>query len=160
MTLMAEATNQSSALSSDESRNHDLGRSPETLFASRRDALIGGAVILGGAALLGAVDTSGGRILCPFRLATGLDCPFCGGTRATHSFLNAEIGRAFDHNALVAFLVPVALLIGVLLLWRGITGRGWRVPMPSRGVWIALGIITVAFWVLRNLPAFSWLGSS
>ena len=157
---MAEATKQSSALSSDVSRSDDLGKSPEVLFANRRDALIGGAVILGGAALIGVVDTSGGRILCPFRLATGLDCPFCGGTRAIHSFLNAHIGPAFDHNVLVAVFVPVALLIGVLLLWRGITGRGWRVPMPSRNVWIALGFITVAFWVLRNIPAFSWLGSS
>ncbi|MBJ7281942.1 MAG: DUF2752 domain-containing protein [Acidimicrobiia bacterium] len=157
---MPKATNQSSALSSDESRSREEKKEPELLFAGRRDALIAGAVILGGAALIGAVGTSGGRILCPFRLATGLDCPFCGGTRATHSFLNAEIGRAFDHNVLVALLVPVALAIGVLLLWRGITGRGWRVPMPSRNVWIGLGFITVIFWVLRNIPAFSWLGSS
>ena len=157
---MHEATNQSSLLSSGESRSQDSKESREVLFANRRDALLGGVVILGGAALIGAVDTSGGRILCPFRLATGLDCPFCGGTRATHSFLNAHIGPAFDHNVLVAVFVPVALLVGVLLLWRGITGRGWRVPMPSRNVWIALGFITVIFWVLRNIPAFSWLGSS
>ncbi|CAB4797351.1 unannotated protein [freshwater metagenome] len=157
---MHEATNQSSLLSSDESRSQDSRESREVLFANRRDALLGGVVILGGAALIGAVDTSGGSTLCPFRLATGLDCPFCGGTRATHSFLNAHIGPAFDHNVLVAVFVPVALLVGVLLLWRGITGRGWRVPMPSRNVWIALGFITVIFWVLRNIPAFSWLGSS
>ncbi len=157
---MPEATNHSCALSSHESRSQDSRESREVLFANRRDALLGGVVILGGAALIGAVDTSGGGTLCPFRIATGLDCPFCGGTRATHSFLSAHFGSAFDHNVLVALLVPVALLIGVLLFWRGITGRGWRVPTPSRNVWIALGLITVVFWVLRNIPAFSWLGSS
>ena len=157
---MAEAANELASRSSVEHASGESRKETGLLFPRRRDALLGGAAILGGAALIGAVDTSGGRILCPFRLATGLDCPFCGGTRATHSFLNAEVGRAFDHNVLVALLVPVALAIGVLLLWRGITGKGWRVPMPSRNVWIGLGFITVIFWVLRNIPAFSWLGSS
>lgn len=157
---MAEAAHESASRSSVEHASGESREETGLLFPRRRDALLGGAAIFAGALLVGAVDTKGGRTLCPFRLATGLDCPLCGGTRATHSFLNAEIGRAFDHNVLVAFLVPVALLIGVLLLWRGITGRGWRLPMPSRGVWIALGIITVAFWVLRNLPMFSRLGSS
>ena len=157
---MADAANESASRSSVPHASREPREETGLLFPRRRDALLGGVAILGGDVLIGAVDTSGGRILCPFRLATGLDCPFCGGTRATHSFLNAEIGRAFDHNVLVAFLVPVALVIGVLLLWRGITGRGWRLPMPSRNVWIAFGIITVAFWVLRNLPMFSWLGSS
>ena len=157
---MAEAANELASRSSVEHASRESRKETGLLFPRRRDALLGGVVILGGAALIGAVDTSGGRILCPFRLATGLDCPFCGGTRATHSFLNAEIGRAIDHNVLVALLLPVALLIGLLLLWRGITGRGWRLPMPSRNVWIAFGLITAIFWVLRNLPMFSWLGSS
>ena len=157
---MAEAANESASRSSVALASGEPRKEMGLLFPRRRDAFLGGVVILGGAALIGAVDTSGGRILCPFRLATGLDCPFCGGTRATHSFLNAEVGRAFDHNVLVAFLVPVALAIGVLLLWRGITGRGWRVPMPSRNVWIGFGVIAVIFWLLRNIPAFSWLGSS
>lgn len=160
MIPVAEPKNQPASLSSDESRSYDSMKSSEVLLPGRRDALLGGVIILGGAALLGAVDTTGQRTLCPFRLATGLDCPFCGGTRATNSFLNAHIGRAFDHNVLVALLLPVALLIGALLLWRGVTGRGWRVSMPTRNVWILLGCITGIFWLVRNLPAFSWLGSS
>ena len=157
---MAEAANESASRSSVADASEESLKETGVLFPRRRDALLGGAAIFAGALLVGGVDTNGGRILCPFRLATGLDCPFCGGTRATHTFLNGDIARAFDHNVLVAALVPVVLLIGLLLLWRGVTGWSWRVPMPSRSVWIALGIVAAIFWVLRNLPMFSWLGSS
>lgn len=157
---MAEAANESSSRSSVADARAESLKETSRLFPRQRDALLGGAAIFTGAVFAGGVNTNGGRILCPFRLATGLDCPVCGGTRATHSFLNGDIARAFDHNVLVAALVPVVLLIGLLLLWRGVTGRGWRIPMPNRGVWIALGIAALIFWVLRNLPMFSWLGSS
>lgn len=157
---MAEAANESASRSSVAHARDEPLKETGVLFPRRRDALLGGSAIFAGALLAGAVGTSGSRILCPFRLATGLDCPFCGGTRATHVFLNGDIARAFDHNVLVAALVPVVLLIGLLLLWRGVIGRSWRIPMPSHSVWIALGTVALIFWVLRNLPMFSWLGSS
>ena len=89
---------------------------------------------------------------CPFNMATGLDCPLCGGTRALHALTNGDIVSAIDYNALAALLVIPAL--AVFLGWITVTlwkRNEWSVPRSS---WLLLGILG-AFWVVRNLP-FSW----
>ena len=38
---------------------------------------------------------------CPIKSLTGLDCPGCGGQRATHLLLNGEFKAAFFQNPLL-----------------------------------------------------------
>ena len=41
-----------------------------------------------------------GAPLCPSKFVFGVDCPFCGTTRATAALARGQFGRALDHNAL------------------------------------------------------------
>lgn len=97
---------------------------------------------------------------CPFRAATGLDCPGCGGTRALTALFRGDPLLAVSHNLLTVLLLP-------LLVW-GWTGwlrhrAGRRTTRPDIPTWAAwtLAIGVPAFMLLRNLPwaPLAWLGS-
>lgn len=95
---------------------------------------------------------------CPFKALTGLDCPGCGGTRAVESLVQGGVASAADHN----LLVVVALLacpIVVLAQTLGINVRPASALFAGRGaVWVIM--LAVLWTAARNVPAFSWLGSS
>jgi len=89
---------------------------------------------------------------CFFRKATGLECPGCGMTRATHAFLNGRIGEAFRLNPVGMVVLPLALVaLGIEVLgW--VRGR----PLPFRvksGRWgaLILAVVMIAWWIVRNL---------
>jgi hypothetical protein len=118
---------------------------------------------LAGCLLVGTVDPNDGSSpypSCPFRTATGLDCPGCGGLRATHALTQGQLGVAADHNLMWVILVPTLLVAYAIWLAR----RMGFAPAPSLRLprWWApalFGVIAV-FWVLRMLPGpFTWLAS-
>jgi hypothetical protein len=78
---------------------------------------------------------------CLFHSWTGLDCPFCGTTRALHQLLHGNVGAAFRFNALAISLLP---LVGYLAT------RGDRGGMKPVWIWGLLGVV-IAFGVLRNV---------
>lgn len=94
---------------------------------------------------------------CPLRNATGIDCPFCGATRAASSLAHGDLTAALDHNA---FFV-VAILPAAVVAWVVWAARSWRgLPGPTltnRAMWIGLAV-TGAWWVLRLM--IPWLGSA
>ncbi len=99
---------------------------------------------------------------CPWKLATGLDCPMCGATRAVHSFLRGDVVGAMDHNLLFVLLLPAMLY--AFVAWTA-TRMGHplpSIPITSRWVWIPLTVVMIAFTVVRNLPGspWHWLNSS
>ncbi len=129
---------------------------------SRRTWLIGG--LLAGLALAAALvtlfvfnpATNGFYPRCMFHTFTGLDCPGCGGLRATHQLLHGNLAEAFRLNPLIVCLLPVALLFAfrtVVTRWRNTP----RAPRGAFALW-SLAAVVVAFGVLRNLPWRSWLG--
>jgi hypothetical protein len=67
-------------------------------------------------AALAPVDR--GPPLCPFRLATGHNCPFCGLTRATHALAHGQLRRSLSFHPLAP------------LLWAGVIV--WSVTAPRR----------------------------
>lgn len=97
---------------------------------------------------------------CPFRTATGLDCPGCGGTRALSALVRGEPALAADHNVLTVVLLPV-LAHGWLgwLAWS-LGRRRTRPELSTRAAW-AIAIAVPAFMLLRNLPwgPLGWLAS-
>jgi hypothetical protein len=102
---------------------------------------------------------SGSWGLCPWLALTGHYCPGCGSLRAVHDLTDADLLAAAGSNLMFVAMVPV--LVWWWLRW---TGRSWSgTPRPvavaqRSGLWIALGAVAmVAFGVLRNLPAGSWL---
>jgi len=78
---------------------------------------------------------------CGFRLATGLLCPFCGGTRAIQALLNGQIVQSLRCNVLA---VPTCLLFLGLCLQ----------PALVRCRWLRYALLAVygLFMLLRNLP--------
>ncbi len=101
-------------------------------------------------AVVGLVDPSRHRLgpPCPLRTLTGLDCPFCGATRATHALLRADLATAADFNALYVAALPVAVLALVAWVARGRWPVWTRRPAAR---WLAVALL-VGFAVARNLP--------
>ncbi len=128
--------------------------------ARRRMAAPVGALIAAGAAWAAVAALhpgDSGPVLCPFRWATGMDCPFCGSTRAASDLARGDLVRALDHNAYVVLvLLPLAALA-----WWGWARSAWRGrPRPvtaDRVLW-ALMALTAGWWILRLVVP--WLGSS
>ena len=143
----------------------DAGRvDPRT----RRQRLAGPLSAVGalaaGTLLVAVVDPNqpGHYPLCPTKWLTGIDCPGCGGLRATHDLAHGNIASAFSHNALFVILVPLIIFLLGRNIYSAWTGRPSK-PIPprlSRNLMIALAIATVAFTIVRNLPFGAYLGSS
>lgn len=93
---------------------------------------------------------------CPFLFLTGLWCPGCGSLRAVHDLAHGDLAGALGMNPLTVATVPVLVLMWAAWVRRAASGRpaGWFAP--GWAVWSFLGVV-LAFWVLRNLPWFSFL---
>ncbi|MFY9330663.1 MAG: DUF2752 domain-containing protein [Candidatus Nanopelagicales bacterium] len=102
---------------------------------------------------------------CPTQVFLGIDCPGCGGLRATHSLAQGDVVAALDHNLLVVVLVPVVLvMLGAWLLraWRGIvTDTATMSPSQKRVqqlVPIVLLVAMALFTLIRNLTPYGASG--
>ena len=94
---------------------------------------------------------------CTFHSLTGLNCPFCGGLRATHQLLHGNFQAALALNPLfVAIVLPVLCAVLVLKFFQSATGRRINFVPPRVLTWSVIGMIVV-FGVIRNFPAFSWM---
>ncbi|MFJ9415321.1 DUF2752 domain-containing protein [Streptomyces sp. NPDC101227] len=94
-----------------------------------------------------------GQILlpCPFKLATGLLCPLCGGTRMAYDLMHGDVLAAF-HDNIVVLTLGVPAVVWALASWlnAGLRGRYFRLRLSARGNAVALGIGLV-WMVARNL---------
>ncbi|GAA1201687.1 DUF2752 domain-containing protein [Prauserella alba] len=118
-----------------------------------------------GGSLLIAVALGTGVLAVPcwFRALTGIDCPFCGGSRAIGGLLRGDLLAAVGHNAFaVAVLLPLAAVV-LFALARWETRRAqrwWPAGRAGRAALIALVAVTVAWWVFRGLPVGEWFRST
>lgn len=88
---------------------------------------------------------------CAFHLATGLDCPGCGGQRALHALLEFRPLDALRANPLTVIVLPLVLIHVV----RWLVGRGTDGPLSAIGrsrfaAWATLAVVVV-FGIVRNL---------
>jgi hypothetical protein len=91
--------------------------------------------------------------ICSFHRLTGLNCPGCGATRATHELLHGRVFSALQHNALWILSLPLVVYVGIAELWRtrhpGSRSVGfWR----NRWFLAAMLVVVLAFFILRNVP--------
>lgn len=118
-----------------------------------------GPVLVAGAAAAGCVGvwfadptTPGGIIPeCPFRAATGWDCPGCGASRMTYSLLHGDVAAAVNFNAVG--VVAVILLVITYINWTRdkISGRFATHWQNRRWAPIAIGVVIVGWALLRNI---------
>ena len=92
---------------------------------------------------------------CAFLLLTGLKCPGCGSQRAVHALLHADFASAFAHNALLVLSLPyLALLIGARLYVYLHPASSLRSTLESPLAIRTYCVITIAFWIARNVFGF------
>lgn len=109
----------------------------------KKTALLVGLACVPMAATVYFSTENGETIVCPFRAATGLPCPFCGTTRAALYLLQGD-PAGFNYNYFWIFALPaVALLLasskvrGLLNEKRSIIagclllGAGWAVAFSN-----------------------------
>ena len=89
---------------------------------------------------------------CMFHAMTGLDCPGCGGLRATHQLLHGHVRAAFALNPLLVLILPLTGWFALAGLLQATTGRTLPHPFKHRAwVWALLALVVVS-GVARNLP--------
>lgn len=126
----------------------------ERLLKSLKKA---GLVLTVGLAYYVFVRLTGWGIPCVFYLLTDRYCPGCGISRMCMALLELDLEGALRSNALVLVLLPFALALG-LRRWLIYVKTGSTDPdRLETAALIPAAILTVAFWILRNLPAFSFL---
>jgi len=89
---------------------------------------------------------------CPLKQLTGIDCPGCGGLRATHAMVHGDIAGILDHNVLALLVVP--LIAYALTRWvLGLFDKKlppFRLPYVAR---YAVPIGVLVFTIVRNIPS-------
>lgn len=119
-------------------------------------AVAAGALL--GAGFVANVDpnVAGHYPTCPFLAVTGWYCPGCGALRAIHALGNGDLLTALARNPVVVVALVYLAVAWVLWFRRRVSGRllQWLAPP-----WVLHGVLGVilAFWVLRNVPGWTWL---
>jgi len=115
-------------------------------------ALAGAAVLLAGGVAWSAPLWTGRLPGCVFRRLSGLNCPGCGGTRATLALLAGDVPRALQMNPLLVVLGAVVLVLGLRAAWRERRGLEPAFPALSWRWGMGVGLVVLGFSILRNLP--------
>lgn len=123
-----------------------------------------GGLVAAGCAAIAVIDPSdSGVSVCWSKSLLGIDCPLCGGLRATNSLLRGDWLAAADHNVLLAVALPVVAVVWLVWLVQTLRGGDLRLPRLPKPAWWAVLALLVVFTVVRNLPADSgwihWLAS-
>lgn len=63
-------------------------------------------LLIGGIYLV-LIYTTGFKIPCPIKFATGLDCPGCGVSRVILSYLKLDFKTAFYTNPVITVILPI-----------------------------------------------------
>lgn len=134
---------------------------PAGLTGGRRAVLLplgAAAAALVVTGYVAAVDpnVAGHYPTCPFLALTGWYCPGCGALRAVHALAHGDLMTALARNPFTVVAVGYAVVAWVLWLDRTARGRPRRWLAPP---WVLYGVLAaiLIFWVLRNLPGWTWL---
>jgi len=141
---------------------HLVSRSgPATLTGGRRPVLLPlgvAASALIGVAYVANVDpnVTGHYPACPFLAVTGWYCPGCGTLRAVHALGHGDLATALARNPFAVLALGYLVVTWVLWFERTVTGRRPRWLAPP---WVLYGVLgaILAFWVMRNVPGWTWL---
>jgi hypothetical protein len=100
--------------------------------------------------------THGFYPVCLFHKLTGLNCPGCGATRSLYALLHGNFPLALRDNALFVFTLAALALRGAWFATKKKSRKAAGNFIEPEFLWAFL-IVALAFGVLRNLAAFSFL---
>jgi hypothetical protein len=97
---------------------------------------------------------------CPLKAITGIDCPGCGGLRATNALLHGDILGAADHNILALVLLPIMAYMFARWVLAAFDVTIPTISWPRAFMWIT-PVMLVVFTVARNIPitGLHWFNS-
>jgi hypothetical protein len=139
-----------------------LPRSPIVTFTSGRRAVllplgVAAAALLATGYVAGVDPNVAGHYpTCPFLAITGWYCPGCGSLRALHALAHGDVWSALARNPFAVVAAGYLVVSWVLWFERTARGRPRRWLAPPWVLYSVLGAILV-FWVLRNVPGWTWL---
>ena len=89
---------------------------------------------------------------------TGLYCAGCGSGRAIRALLRGDFAAAFSYNCML-FLLGIPCIAVLIYEYVRIVFPGLRLKPASvsREAAVFATMLIAAFWILRNLPALSFL---
>ena len=90
-------------------------------------------------------------IPCFFHLATHLECPGCGMTRAVMALLSLNVSEAFRLNPLSVTVVPLLIVIILKREYRYIRYDKSEFNIPETVMLTVMLVITNVFMVCRNI---------
>lgn len=95
---------------------------------------------------------------CRFHQLTGLYCPGCGSGRAVAAALHGNFAQSFAYNPLLYLLgIPAIFVLLHEYLRLVFPGLGFKAVYLPKAVVLGCTALIFAFWILRNIPAFSFL---
>ncbi len=93
---------------------------------------------------------------CPWLALTGTWCIGCGTLRATHALTHGDLAGGLARNPLT--VITSAVLMAAWMRWASRQWRGLpRVLLAPAWSLYALFWLLMAYWVLRNVPGWTWL---
>ena len=116
-----------------------------------------GIALLVGLAYLIFVRLTGLGIPCLLTLFTKGHCPGCGITRMFLALSRLDFAAAVRANALLMILIPFSLPFVAIRLKNYIKSGENKPAKIEKWFVIAAFVLTVAFWIMRNTEAFSFL---
>ena len=93
---------------------------------------------------------------CPWLMVTGTFCPGCGTLRMLHALTHGDVTTAVAMNPFALVMVVVLAAGWMAWAWQARWGLPVATWVPQ---WAATGylVLTVVYWVARNLPGLRWL---
>lgn len=125
--------------------------------AWRTPLAVGAAAVCGCVAIAIVDPTDSGVPICWSQALFGVDCPLCGGLRATNALMRGQFGAAADHNVLVAIALPVIAIVWVAWVVAQMIGRPFRLPRVPRWLIGTAAVLLLAFTVARNVGGPAWV---
>lgn len=110
-----------------------------------------------GVAYFAFVKLTGWGIPCIFHMLTGLYCPGCGISRMFFALARLDLQGAFAYNALVMVLLPFAVVFGLRRWWIYVKSGNMGMDKLEKFLVIPALLLTLAFGIMRNMDAFSFL---
>ena len=101
--------------------------SAPTFRATRGLGYLAGTAVFG-VGVSGVYAATGLGLPCPFLMATGWECPLCGGTRLGSALLHGDLVAAFLYNPVVLVGLVVVSVLGVLWTLEALGGPAVRLP--------------------------------
>lgn len=94
---------------------------------------------------------------CVFYKLSGLHCPGCGISRMLISLLRFDLYAAFQYNAGILTALPALAVLFIQICIHYVKKGNLLLSKKQEFLAIAIVIWLLLFWILRNIPSFSFL---